>query len=45
MTRPLMFMSSVLVAASLYCVGGLTGYADNNNLAVQKGILAAIFIW
>lgn len=43
--RPLMFTSSVLVAASLYTVGGLTGYADNSNPTVQKGTLAAIFVW
>ncbi|CAK3868345.1 Major facilitator superfamily domain, general substrate transporter [Lecanosticta acicola] len=43
--RPLMFTSSILVAASLYTVGGLTGYADSTNPAVQKGTLAAIFLW
>lgn len=43
--RPLMFTSSIIVAASLYTVGGLTGYADNNDPAVQKGTLAAIFVW
>lgn len=43
--RPLMFTSSVLVAASLYTVGGLTGFADSTNPTVQKGTLAAIFVW
>lgn len=43
--RPLMFLSSIIVAASLYTVGGLTGYADNSDPAVQKGTLAAIFVW
>lgn len=43
--RPLMFVSSVAIAASLYTVGGLTGYADNSDPAVQKGTLAAIFVW
>lgn len=43
--RPLMFTSSLFVAASLYTVGGLTGYADQTSPAVQKGTLAAIFVW
>ncbi|KAF2161653.1 hypothetical protein M409DRAFT_28049 [Zasmidium cellare ATCC 36951] len=43
--RPLMFVSSILVAASLFTVGGLTGYADSDDPIVQRGTLAAIFVW
>lgn len=42
--RPLMFVSSVCIAASLFCVGGLTGFAPQTE-GVKKGTLAAIFFW
>ena len=42
--RPLMFTSSICIAISLFCVGGLTGYAPQTE-AVKKGTLAAIFFW
>ncbi|KAF7185541.1 Major facilitator-type transporter ecdD [Pseudocercospora fuligena] len=43
--RPLMFGSAICVSASLYAVGGLTGYADQTSDAVKKGTLAAIFLY
>lgn len=43
--RPLMFGSAICVSASLYAVGGLTGYADQDSNAVKKGTLAAIFLY
>lgn len=39
-----MFTSSICIAISLFCVGGLTGYAPQTE-AVKKGTLAAIFFW
>lgn len=43
--RPLMFGSAICVAASLYTVGGLTGYADQESQAVKRATLAAIFVY